>query len=95
MEYKIDREGRVSLPEGLCALSIGNGVRKIVWAQEEQRVFRLISADSIPDDVRVITGELNITAEGRIFIPMVLRKKFAEVKTVQIYVKAKKLYIEF
>lgn len=93
--HTIDKEWRVKLPEGLLELSVGKNTQKVVLAQENEKVFQVIPFDTIPDDVKVITGSMNITKEGRIFIPSVLRKKFPDAKTVQIYVKAKKLYIEF
>ena len=93
--YTIDKEWRIKLPDGLRELSFGKDIQKVVLAQEKENIFRVIPLSDIPDDVKVVTGSMNITESGRIFIPSVLRKKFSDAKTVQIYVKAKKLYIEF
>lgn len=93
--HTIDKEWRVKLPEGLLELSVGRNTQKVVLAQENEKLFQVIPLDAIPDDAKVINGSMNITESGRIFIPSVLRKKFPDAKTVQIYVKAKKLYIEF
>lgn len=93
--HTIDKEWRVKLPDGLLELSIGKNTKQVVLAQEGEYLFKVIPLNEIPDDAKVVTGSMNITESGRIFIPSVLRKKFSDVKTVQIYVKAKKLYIEF
>lgn len=93
--HTIDKEWRVKLPDGLRELTFGKNIKKVVLAQESENMFQIIPAYVIPDDAKVITGFMSITKEGRIFIPSLLRKKFPDAKTVQIYVKAKKLYIEF
>lgn len=93
--HTIDKEWRIKLPDGLRELSFAKNVTKVVLAQEGEKLFQVIPLSEIPDDAKVITGSMNITESGRIFIPSILRKKFSDAKTVQIYVKAKKLYIEF
>lgn len=93
--HTIDKEWRVKLPDGLRELSIGKNVQKVVLAQETENLFQVITFGEIPDEAKIVVGSMNITESGRIFIPSVLRKKFPNAKTVQIYVKAKKLYIEF
>ena len=93
--YKIDNQWRIKLPEGLLELSQVKNAKQIVLAQEDEKTFQVIDVKEIPDDAKIVTGSINITESGRIFVPSVLRKRFSEVKNVQIYVKAKKLYIEF
>ena len=93
--HTIDKEWRIKLPDGLRELSFGKDVQKVVLAQETEKLCLVIPVSIIPDDAKIVTGSMKRTESGRIFIPSVLRKKFPDVKTVQIYVKAKKLYIEF
>ena len=93
--HTIDKEWRIKLPDGLRELSFGKNVQKVVLAQEAENIFQVIPESAIPDEAKVVVGSMNITESGRIFIPSMIRKKFSNVKIVQIYVKAKKLYIEF
>lgn len=95
--HKIDREWRINIPEGLIKISCGKSGIELVWAQVDETIYCLIPLEEISqyDDLKFVTGPVGITKDRRIFVPSCIRRKFPKSKTVQIYVKAKKLYIEF
>lgn len=95
--HKIDKEWRISIPEGLIKISYGKSGIELVWAEIGETTYCLIPLEEISqyDDLKFVAGPVNVAEGKRIFIPSCIRRKFPESKTVQIYVKAKKLYIEF
>ncbi len=95
--HKIDKEWRISIPEGLAKIAYGKSEIELVWAQIEDNVYCLIPLEEISqyDELKFVTGPIKFTEGKRIFIPSCIRREFPKSKMVQIYMKAKKLYIEF
>ncbi|MBQ8299470.1 MAG: hypothetical protein IJX99_06375 [Clostridia bacterium] len=93
MVYSIDKEGRLNIPDGLVELSIGLSTKKVVLADEGSCKFRLIPMEDIPDDAKIIAGPMTFDDKRRVILPKQLREKCSS--AAEIYVMARKLYIEF
>ena len=93
MMYHIDKQGRLNLPNGLLEMSLGTEVQKVVLAIESVGTYRVIPADKIPSDAKIISGPLVLDSKKRLFVPAILRNKHSE--SVIIYVQNSNFFIQF
>lgn len=91
--YHIDKQGRLNLPNALLEMSLGTSVQKVVLAIESVGIYRVISADNIPSDAKIITGPLVVDSKKRLFVPAILRNEHSE--SVIIYVQNNNFFIQF
>ena len=91
--YSIDKQGRLNLPNGLLELSLGTNAQQVVLAMEAPNTYRVIAADNIPGDAKIVTGTLSLDSKKRLFVPAILRNKHSS--SVILYVQNANFFIEF
>lgn len=91
--YQMDSQRRLNLTSGLIELSEVGEEKKVVLAYEGGTKYRVVPAEKIPAEARIVTPRISIDKKGRMIIPKHIADQYKE--DVLVYVQGMKLYIEF
>ena len=91
---KVDEQGRIHIQQYFLEVSGLKGVKSILFIEEEERKYRIIPKDNVPEGTKISLPPHSFDKKGRLIIPSYLRKLYL-LSQVDVYVQDSKLYIEF